>query len=51
MVDMMSTLSDRHTGKLEKLVEKLGADESASMRNKVFDALDDIGMAQHPSKC
>lgn len=35
---------DRHTGKLEKLVEKLGADGSASMRNKAFYALDDIMM-------
>lgn len=43
MVDMMSNFFEQHNSQLEKLVEKMGADESASMRKKVFDALDDLG--------
>lgn len=43
MVDMMSNFFERHSGQLEKLVEKMGADESAAMRKKVFDALDNMG--------
>lgn len=40
---MMSKFFDQHNGHLEKLVDKLGSDESASMRKKVFDALDSMG--------
>lgn len=43
MVDMMSKFFDQHNAHLEKLVNKLGSDESASQRKKVFDALDGMG--------
>lgn len=50
MVEMMSTYFERHTGAVEKLVEKLGVDESASMRKKVFDALDGMGIYELAQK-
>lgn len=43
MVEMMSSFFERHNGHLEKLVDKMGCDGTASMRKKVFDAVDNVG--------